>query len=104
MDIDALWRPPSADDDNSTTNSDILQGMIQQQQRNTLVGQGSSVVFPLTKRRPTLTRRHSLIRETSNSSRSAPSNIGNLRGSLFIPAKDAHKTDIEKTIQANVLS
>jgi len=101
MDIDALWRPPSADDDNSTTNSDILQDMIQQQQRHTLGGQGSSVVSSLTKRRPTLPRRHSLIRETPGSSSiSVPRNIGHLRGSLFIPNKDAHKTEIQKTIQA----
>jgi len=97
MDIEALWRPSAADDDNSEINSDIcdiLQDIAIQQKRST-IGPGTSV-----NRRSTLARRASFVLGREANPLSVPRNIGHRRASLFIPAKDAHKTDIEKAIQA----
>lgn len=102
MDIDALWRDENADDDNST-NSDLFQDIISQQQRNTYGNTSSS---------GTSLKRRSMGRRASFASMGRENPFGGTsrnvsshrRGSLFKSEKDVFtkstKSDVEKAIQA----
>jgi len=89
MDIEALWRPIVADDDNS------MSGNIETQQRQSFGPSASS----LTKRRSHLVRRASFTAREMPSLITS-SSVRKDRRSSFIPARDSSKSDMEKAIQA----
>lgn len=89
MDIEALWRPAPADDDQSTTSSDV--NPSQTHLRNTL---GPGGLSSSAKRKP------SLVRRASFTVKDVPSTMGRSRRSSLMMGmnKDASK-DLEKAIQ-----